>query len=139
MKSLVRLAATASLAALFGGILGAMPASADDGYYGPDRNHVRIEVVDIHSDESRLCDLQRRRDWLAAHHRRDECARLDLQIDQLRFHIERDRRDVRFDINTVRRERDTAWRRDHDDRWRRDHDNAWRRDHRDYNSRYDHP
>ncbi len=98
------LAATLGISALFLGFAGATPAHADDwDSYG--RGHIYRDIADVRRDERILRDLQDRHDEARRRHDWNRMHALDRRIDDLRRHINNDRRDIRQDINR-RRDRD---------------------------------
>ena len=107
-NSILRLTTVLGLSALFTGALALAPAHADEDcrFSNYDRNHapIRHEINDIHRDEQRLRDLYRRRDAEARRHDWNDVDILNLQINDLRWHIDNDRRDVQHDIQRVRNE-----------------------------------
>ena len=96
----VGIAATFGLAVLLVGLTGATPAMAADR-----GDHIYRDVQDVRRDESRLSDLEDRRDEARRCHHWSEARALDREISDLRRHIDRDRRDIRQDINRDRQAR----------------------------------
>ena len=124
LKLSATLGATALLVAL--GSVFASPARADrDDYPSYQRDHVYHDISDVRRDERILHDLEDRRDYLRRRRDWDEVHALDRRISDLRRHIDRDRRDIRKDVDQIRRDRDRN----------RDSDYHYNRD-RDYRDRY---
>lgn len=124
MSGIKRWAVALGLSSVLIGLAGLTPARADDDDYGRGnygRTHIRQDIADIRRDENRLRDLERRRDWQARRHNWDAVHDTDRQIQQLRWHIAHDRRDVHQDIRRTRRDRDDYDRDNY--RPRRWHDN----------------
>jgi hypothetical protein len=124
MNNTLRFASTLGLAAVLGGLVSLVPAQAQD-------YHVRHDIADVRADQRKLDDLCIRRDREADRGDWRDVRRLDVQIADLRRHIERDRRDIHVDL----RRDDHSYRvsdrdRYHDDSYYRHHDgdDYYRRD-----------
>jgi len=121
------LAATLGLSALLMGPLGATRANADDwDHYG--RGHVYRDIADVRRDERILVRLQAEHDEARRCHDWPRMHALDRRIDDLRRHIDEDRRDIRRDVNRERynssdRYRDSSYRYDS---YRYDRDGRYR-------------
>ncbi len=105
-KGAFRFAAALGLTALFAGLMAQSPArAADDWRFHRNRNDAHFDVIAIHRDEDRLHDLYRRREYLRDRHDRRGVAELDVQIGNVRFHLDNDRYDLRRDSDRYDRNR----------------------------------
>ena len=138
MKRIISWTTVLGVATLVVGMMGATPARADDDDYGRrDGHHIYSDIADVRRDEARLRDLQSQRRYEARERDWDRVRALDRQIDDLRWHIAHDRRDIHHDVVQVRRNPDRRY----DDRQYRDRHDYDRRDrshdHQDDNTRDD--
>jgi hypothetical protein len=109
------------LSALMMGPLGTARANADD-WEGYGRGHVYRDIADVRRDERILRNLQAEHDEARRCHDWSRMHALDRRIDDLRRHIDSDRRDIRRDVNRDRY-RDSDYRRDS---YRNDRDGRYR-------------
>ncbi len=100
MKRIITWTTLFGAATLAIGMMGAIPARADDDDYARrDNHHIYREIREVRRDEARLHDLQRER--REAEHARDwdRVHRLDRRIADLRWHIDHDRREIRRGVD----------------------------------------